>query len=118
MLSLGAMFLVSQDRVDQQPLKLTTIPQTALHCPIRSDLWVYFTVVWCALQSAKSAWSDWGHTYMGIPLFRTTDYQPGSFLDTVAFNLQGLRDWLWGNDSRTACPDLRINLITALGGKL
>ena len=48
----------------------------------------------------------------------STDYQPGSFLDLGAHNLQGLGDRFGGDDSRTALPELRFNLITALRGKL
>lgn len=48
----------------------------------------------------------------------SSDYLPGSFLDLVACNFQDLRDWLRGNDGCAALSDLRVDGITAGGGKL
>lgn len=55
---------------------------------------------------------------MGYSLVVINDYQPGSFLDSVACDLHGLGDRLRGNDGRAARPDFWFNLITAMGGKL
>lgn len=44
--------------------------------------------------------------------------RPGIFLDPGVCDLHSLREGLRGDDSRPALPDLRVNLISDLRGKL
>lgn len=108
--------LVMEGERGQVDLRSWQLPCTILTCHI------LYTGLTCAARAITVDLAEQKSCPIllktGYSLIGSSDYQPVSFLDPGACNLQCLVDWFGRDDGRTALPDLRFNVIAAVGGEL